>query len=78
MALELTAVNESILLDNINIFKKNGFDFQINEEGNCGYSLLLCIQHSVWIDTLHTTFLTILRSLRAVLLLTRVNVLGSI
>ncbi|XP_071813914.1 mismatch repair endonuclease PMS2-like [Apostichopus japonicus] len=32
MALELTAVNESILLDNINIFKKNGFDFQINEE----------------------------------------------
>lgn len=30
--LELTAVNESILMDNIEIFRKNGFDFEINED----------------------------------------------
>ncbi|XP_033631128.1 mismatch repair endonuclease PMS2-like [Asterias rubens] len=32
MPLELTAVNESILIDNLDIFKKNGFDFAIDEE----------------------------------------------
>lgn len=31
--LELTAVNETILLDNINIFKANGFEFVIDENG---------------------------------------------
>ncbi|KAK9502756.1 hypothetical protein O3M35_011466 [Rhynocoris fuscipes] len=30
--LELTAANENILIDNIDIFKKNGFDFKIDEE----------------------------------------------
>ena len=33
MQLELTAVNESILIDNLEIFKKNGFDFIIDEDG---------------------------------------------
>lgn len=32
MSLELTAVNESILLDNIEIFRKNGFEFAVNKE----------------------------------------------
>ncbi|XP_073968563.1 mismatch repair endonuclease PMS2 isoform X2 [Rhodnius prolixus] len=31
--LELTAANENILMDNIEIFKKNGFDFSINSQG---------------------------------------------
>ena len=31
--LELTASSEAILLDNLEIFKKNGFDFIIDEEG---------------------------------------------
>lgn len=30
--LELTGVNEQILMDNIDVFKKNGFTFDINEE----------------------------------------------
>lgn len=30
--LELTAVNECILIDNIEIFRKNGFDFEINDD----------------------------------------------
>ncbi|EDO31419.1 predicted protein [Nematostella vectensis] len=30
--LELTAVNESILLDNLEIFRKNGFEFQIDDD----------------------------------------------
>ena len=29
--LELTYVNESILIDNLEIFQKNGFDFEIDE-----------------------------------------------
>ncbi|XP_072168413.1 mismatch repair endonuclease PMS2-like [Diadema setosum] len=33
LQLELTAVNESILMDNLDIFKKNGFDFIIDEDG---------------------------------------------
>ncbi|XP_033118947.1 mismatch repair endonuclease PMS2-like isoform X3 [Anneissia japonica] len=32
MRLELTAVNESILMDNIDIFRKNGFEFEISED----------------------------------------------
>ncbi|KAK3092069.1 hypothetical protein FSP39_024887 [Pinctada imbricata] len=31
--LELTASNETILMDNLEVFRKNGFDFIINEEG---------------------------------------------
>ena len=31
LQLELTAVNESILLENLEIFRKNGFDFEIDE-----------------------------------------------
>jgi hypothetical protein len=31
--LELTAVNESILIENEEIFNKNGFDFIIDEKG---------------------------------------------
>jgi len=30
--LELTAVSECILIDNIEIFRKNGFDFEVNED----------------------------------------------
>lgn len=30
--LELTGVNEEILMDNIDIFKKNGFTFEVNKE----------------------------------------------
>ncbi|KAG8446925.1 hypothetical protein GDO86_014395 [Hymenochirus boettgeri] len=30
--LNLTAVNESVLLDNLDVFKKNGFDFIVDEE----------------------------------------------
>lgn len=29
--LELTGVNEQILIDNLEVFKKNGFTFEINE-----------------------------------------------
>ncbi|XP_074649562.1 mismatch repair endonuclease PMS2-like [Tubulanus polymorphus] len=31
LPLELTAINESIVIDNLDIFRKNGFEFQINE-----------------------------------------------
>lgn len=31
--LNLTAVNESILIENLEIFRKNGFDFIIDEGG---------------------------------------------
>jgi len=31
--LDLTAVNESILIENEEIFSKNGFDFIIDEKG---------------------------------------------
>ena len=31
-SLELTAVNESILMENLEVFKKNGFDFEIDED----------------------------------------------
>ena len=31
-SLDLTAVNESILMENLEVFRKNGFDFEINEE----------------------------------------------
>ncbi|XP_068233641.1 mismatch repair endonuclease PMS2-like [Palaemon carinicauda] len=39
--LELTAVNESILLDNIAIFEKNGFMFKIDEEKTAGRRVCL-------------------------------------
>lgn len=31
--LHLTAVSENILMENIDIFRKNGFEFQVNEDG---------------------------------------------
>lgn len=31
--LELTAVNEIILMENINVFQMNGFDFQFQQDG---------------------------------------------
>jgi DNA mismatch repair protein PMS2 len=31
--LDLTAVNESILIENEEVFRKNGFDFIIDEKG---------------------------------------------
>ncbi|XP_052816782.1 mismatch repair endonuclease PMS2-like [Mya arenaria] len=33
MNLELTASNETILMDNLDVFRKNGFEFQIDENG---------------------------------------------
>lgn len=47
--LDLTAMNETMLIDNLEIFIKNGFEFTINEEGNwevgrhiqCRYSAIL-------------------------------------
>ncbi|XP_045596579.2 mismatch repair endonuclease PMS2 isoform X1 [Procambarus clarkii] len=39
--LELTAVNESILLDNIEIFKKNGFEFKVEEDKPVGRRVAL-------------------------------------
>ena len=33
MKMELTASNESVLVENMDIFLKNGFKFQINVEG---------------------------------------------
>ena len=37
LSLELTAVNEDIVMDNVEVFRKNGFEFYIDEEGNCSY-----------------------------------------
>jgi len=34
LSLELTAVNEEIVIDNIEVFRKNGFEFSIDKEGN--------------------------------------------
>jgi DNA mismatch repair ATPase MutL len=31
--LNLTAVNEAVLIENLEIFRKNGFDFVIDEDG---------------------------------------------
>jgi len=31
--LELTAVNEIVLMENINVFQMNGFDFQFQQDG---------------------------------------------
>ena len=31
--LELTAANSTILIDNIDIFRTNGFEFEVDEEG---------------------------------------------
>lgn len=31
--LNLTAVNEAVLMENLEIFRKNGFDFIIDEDG---------------------------------------------
>lgn len=47
--LHLTAINESILMENIDIFRKNGFEFVVDEDGtslqvlmaSAGYSAVL-------------------------------------
>ena len=33
--LELTSSNEIILMESIEVFRKNGFDFVVNEESKC-------------------------------------------
>ena len=33
LPLELTAVNEDIVMDDIEVFRKNGFEFSIDKEG---------------------------------------------
>lgn len=33
--LEFTTVNEMILMDNLEVFKANGFEFEIDQEGRC-------------------------------------------
>ena len=38
--LNLTAVNETVLIENVEIFRKNGFDFVIDENGEFGPELL--------------------------------------
>jgi len=38
--LNLTAVNETVLIENLEIFRKNGFDFVINENGEFGLECL--------------------------------------
>lgn len=38
--LNLTAVNETVLIENLEIFRKNGFDFVIDENGEFGQELL--------------------------------------
>ena len=37
LSLELTAVSEDIVMDNIEVFRKNGFEFSIDKEGYCNY-----------------------------------------
>ena len=37
LSLKLTAVSEDIVIDNIEVFRKNGFEFSINKEGNFNY-----------------------------------------
>ncbi len=50
--LELTAANETILLDNLDIFLKNGFEFITDEEGmyknifSQTYTYISCFQSS--------------------------------
>lgn len=38
--LELTAVNEMVLMDNIDIFKMNGFDFEFQPDGKFFFKLI--------------------------------------
>ena len=40
--LELTAVNEDILIDNVDIFYKNGFEFVIDKNGEYCLHLVYC------------------------------------
>lgn len=45
--LELTAANETVLLDNLEIFLKNGFEFKIDEEKPMGQRVsLISMPHS--------------------------------
>ena len=33
ISLELTAVNEGVIMDNMHVFRKNGFEFSVDEDG---------------------------------------------
>ena len=46
--LELTAVNENILMDNLDVFLKNGFKFQIDKVGRIYYNV--CCRGEYYID----------------------------
>lgn len=39
--LDLTAVSEAVLLDNLNIFEKSGFKFNVSEENSVGQKVQL-------------------------------------
>ena len=39
-ALELTAVGENTVMDNLEVFRKNGFQFEIDDKGMLTYQLL--------------------------------------
>ena len=39
-ALELTAVGENVVIDNLDVFKKNGFQFEIDHEGTSTHGLV--------------------------------------
>ena len=41
LSLELTAVNEDIVTDNIEVFRKNGFEFSIDKEGISRYQSII-------------------------------------
>lgn len=47
--LHLTAVSENILMENIDIFRKNGFEFQVDEDG-MDYSCLSAVVAPAWKD----------------------------
>lgn len=58
--LNLTAVNEAVLIENLEIFRKNGFDFVIDEDGELTIrtvglrslklrSICACLPLGVWV-----------------------------
>lgn len=40
--LQLTAISESVLMENIEIFRKNGFEFLVDEDGMNVILLNMC------------------------------------
>lgn len=54
--LELTAVNEIVLMENINVFQMNGFDFQFQQDGKFYfYFFETCSQLSLFKYMIYTT-----------------------